>query len=170
MCYDKIRNRYVACAYVLIFSLSACGTSPRQIDRLSGPKVVDVMRGNGPNGSGNNNNNHEKEDQLVNRNRGSSSIGHEAYTRTSANEIRQLFPTLPNPTIPLYIHAHPVVEDSTGEVLPVPGYTTIFPLYQRVEYALPSELPASRVSQTDQFPTDASDGKDAPFWDTTQTE
>ncbi len=158
MCYYNIPSRYVVFVYLLIASLSACGTSPKQIDRLSGPKVVDVLTGNGPNASRNIVNNVVNRERLIKRNQGSSSTGHEAYTRTSVNEIRQLFPTLPNPTIPLFIHAHPVVEESTGEILPVPGYTTAFPLYHRVEYALPSELPASRVSQTDQIPTEASEG------------
>ena len=29
---------------------------------------------------------------------------------------------------------------ATGERVPVPGYTTAVPLYERVEYALPGEL------------------------------
>ena len=60
----------------------------------------------------------------------------DSYTRTAANELELLFPRLPNPDI--YIHVPPHL--ATGERVPVPGYTTAVPLYERVEYALPGEL------------------------------
>ena len=59
-----------------------------------------------------------------------------AYTRTAANELELLFPRLPNPDI--YIHVLPHL--ATDQRVPVPGYTTAVPLYERVEYALPGEL------------------------------
>jgi len=65
------------------------------------------------------------------------------YTRTSENEVNQLFPRLDNPDIYMYVFPHL----STGEQLPVPGYTTIFPLYENVKYALPGE--ASNYIVTD---------------------
>ena len=59
-----------------------------------------------------------------------------SYTRTASNELELLFPRLPNPDI--YIHVLPHL--ATEERVPVPGYTTAVPLYERVEYALPGEL------------------------------
>ena len=59
-----------------------------------------------------------------------------SYTRTAANELELLFPRLPNPDI--YIHVPPHL--ATDERVPVPGYTTAVPLYDRVEYALPGEV------------------------------
>ncbi|AKK01079.1 TIGR03751 family conjugal transfer lipoprotein [Pseudomonas citrulli] len=59
----------------------------------------------------------------------------EPYTRTAANEIRNLFPRLPNPDLVLYVYPHL----SGTEQAPVPGYSTVFPFYQRVQYALPGE-------------------------------
>jgi len=57
------------------------------------------------------------------------------YTRTAANEIYQQFQRLPNPDLVMYVFPH-----LTGtEEVPVPGYTTVFPLYQRVQYAMPGE-------------------------------
>lgn len=56
------------------------------------------------------------------------------YTRTSANEIEQLFPLLPNPQLVLYVYPH-----LTSKGRPVPGYTTVFRMYDRDEYALPGE-------------------------------
>jgi len=57
------------------------------------------------------------------------------YTRTAANEIYRQFQRLPNPDLLMYVFPH-----LTGtEAVPVPGYTTVFPFYQRVQYAMPGE-------------------------------
>lgn len=61
----------------------------------------------------------------------------EAYTRTAANEIAALFVRLPNPDLVLYVFPHL----ATGEEVPIPGYSTVIPMYERVIYALPSEVP-----------------------------
>lgn len=57
------------------------------------------------------------------------------YTRTAANEIHRQFHRLPNPDLVMYVFPHLAGTDP----VPVPGYTTVFPLYQRVQYALPGE-------------------------------
>lgn len=57
------------------------------------------------------------------------------YTRTAANEIYRQFHRLPNPDLLMYVFPHLAGSDPG----PVPGYTTLFPLYQRVQYALPGE-------------------------------
>jgi len=59
------------------------------------------------------------------------------YTRTAANELELLFPRVPNPDIYIYVYPHL----ASAERVPVPGYTTAVPLYERVEYALPGEFP-----------------------------
>ena len=58
------------------------------------------------------------------------------YTRTANSEINELFPRLPNPTLIMYIDAH-----LTQAGHPVPGYSTAFPMYESVQYALPGEAP-----------------------------
>jgi conjugative transfer region lipoprotein (TIGR03751 family) len=35
-----------------------------------------------------------------------------------------------------------------AERVPVPGYATTFPLYERIEYALPGEVPSGAEKQT----------------------
>lgn len=60
-----------------------------------------------------------------------------AYTRTAANEIYRQFHRLPNPDLAMYVFPHL----TGGDPVPVPGYTTVFPLYQRVQYAMPGERP-----------------------------
>jgi len=61
----------------------------------------------------------------------------QGYTRDAFNEIDALFPRLPNPTLVMYIFPHLAGESGA----PVPGYTTAFPMYEQVEYALPGEVP-----------------------------
>ncbi|EAS1759729.1 TIGR03751 family conjugal transfer lipoprotein [Salmonella enterica] len=57
------------------------------------------------------------------------------YTRTAENEITARFKRLPNPDMVMYVYPHL----TDGEGTPVPGYTTVFPLHSRVNYALPGE-------------------------------
>jgi len=59
----------------------------------------------------------------------------DGYAREVYDELSVRFPRLPNPTIVMYIFPHLSLEGS-----PVPGYSTIFPLYEKVEYALPGEI------------------------------
>ena len=92
-----------------------------------------------------------------------------SYERTAANELELLFPRLPNPDI--YIHVLPHL--ATDQRVPVPGYTTAVPLYERVEYALPGELeramlrleaePGAAPADVDRSTTGGvSEGGDAP--------
>jgi conjugative transfer region lipoprotein (TIGR03751 family) len=55
------------------------------------------------------------------------------YLRDATSEIRSQFPRLPNPDMVLYVFPH--LNGNT----PVPGYSTVFPLYTRPQYALPGE-------------------------------
>jgi len=57
------------------------------------------------------------------------------YTRTAQNEIYSQFRRLPNPDLVMYIFPHLAGSDP----VPVPGYSTVFPFYQRVQYAMPGE-------------------------------
>lgn len=58
-----------------------------------------------------------------------------AFTRTPQNEIYSQFKRLPNPDLVMYVFPHLAGSDP----VPVPGYTTVFPMYQRVQYAMPGE-------------------------------
>ena len=60
---------------------------------------------------------------------------HSASPRTAANEIRAQFPRLPNPDLVMYVYPHL----AGTQQAPVPGYSTVFPLYEKVQYALPGE-------------------------------
>ena len=62
------------------------------------------------------------------------------YTREAFNELDVSFPRLPNPSLVMYVFPHLAGQART----PVPGYATTFSLYERVEYALPGEVPTLR--------------------------
>lgn len=57
------------------------------------------------------------------------------YTRQAHTEITNQFKRLPNPDLVMYVFPHLAGSDP----VPVPGYSTVFPLYQRVQYAMPGE-------------------------------
>jgi conjugative transfer region lipoprotein (TIGR03751 family) len=67
----------------------------------------------------------------------------QGYTRDAFNEIDVLFPRLPNPTLVMYVFPHLAGESHA----PVPGYTTAFPMYEQVEYALPGEVASPPVGK-----------------------
>lgn len=58
---------------------------------------------------------------------------HHSYSRSSLNEIEQLFPVQENPTLVMYVFPH------IRQGLPVPGYATAFKLYEKDHYVLPHE-------------------------------
>lgn len=86
------------------------------------------------------------------------------YTRTAQNEIHRQFHRLPNPDLVMYVFPHLAGTDP----VPVPGYSTVFPLYQRVQYAMPGRawrttdgLVAAVVTQARRSaPADAMDAAD----------
>ncbi len=55
----------------------------------------------------------------------------------AADQINMQFPTLPNPTLVMYVYPHFAGADQA----PVPGYYTAFSFYTRIHYALPGEMP-----------------------------
>lgn len=64
------------------------------------------------------------------------------YSRDAGNEIYSQFRRLPNPDLVMYVFPHL----AGSEQVPVPGYSTVFPFYQRTQYAMPGE--AARPSVT----------------------
>jgi conjugative transfer region lipoprotein (TIGR03751 family) len=65
------------------------------------------------------------------------------FTREAATEITTRFPRVPNPTLVMYVYPH-----LAGE-LPVPGYTTTFPLWESAPYALPGETLTTETLTTE---------------------
>lgn len=61
----------------------------------------------------------------------------DGYARDARTELDTFFLRLPNPALVMYVYPHL----AGAERVPVPGYATTFPMYERVEYALPGEVP-----------------------------
>jgi conjugative transfer region lipoprotein (TIGR03751 family) len=78
--------------------------------------------------------------ELGTRPLGDDDIDLAGYSRTAHTELETIFPRLPNPTLVMYVFPHL----AGSERVPVPGYATTFTLYERVEYALPGEVPSGQ--------------------------
>jgi conjugative transfer region lipoprotein (TIGR03751 family) len=64
-------------------------------------------------------------------------VNYSHFTRTQENEINSQFLRLPNPSIVMYVYPH---EAGSGyNITPVPGYSTVFPLYRHVYYTMLGE-------------------------------
>ena len=54
---------------------------------------------------------------------------------SAVDDVSKEFPTLPNPTMGMYVYPHLAGDDQS----PVPGYFTAFSLYTEQHYAVPGE-------------------------------
>lgn len=64
-----------------------------------------------------------------------------AYAREEAAVLDQRFARLPNPDLVMYVFPH-----LAPSGVPVPGYVTVLPMYERTQYALPGEIaPSARA-------------------------
>ena len=61
----------------------------------------------------------------------------------AADQINRQFPTLPNPSLVMYVYPHFAGSDQA----PVPGYYTALSFYTRVHYALPGEMANNLFNQ-----------------------
>ncbi|MCG5537363.1 TIGR03751 family conjugal transfer lipoprotein [Halorhodospira halophila] len=57
------------------------------------------------------------------------------YTRQAHDELEPRFGRVPNPSMVMYVYPHL----ATPNEVPVPGYSTTFPMFERDHYALPGE-------------------------------
>ena len=78
--------------------------------------------------------------ELGTRPLGDNDVDLAGYSRTAHTELETIFPRLPNPTLVMYVFPHL----AGSERVPVPGYATTFTLYERIEYALPGEVPSGQ--------------------------
>lgn len=68
----------------------------------------------------------------------------------TTNPLTDRFQRLPNPDLVMHVYAH--LADGK---YPVPGYVTVFPMYESVQYALPGEVAPRYARATDARPGDA---------------
>lgn len=63
--------------------------------------------------------------------------------RTLSDPLNNRFERLPNPDLVLYVFPHL----APGRY-PVPGYTTVFPMYESIQYAMPGEVAPRQAAKT----------------------
>ena len=139
--FNTRRQPAFICALLALALLGGCSTDKEQMLPHGKNTMMDVWD-NGTSGSGSSAGNRQMLDARAQLRRpvGDSKTQspqpeNSAYTRTSQNEIYSQFKRLPNPDLVMYVFPHLAGSDPA----PVPGYTTVFPLYQRVQYAMPGE-------------------------------
>ena len=80
------------------------------------------------------------------------------YTREVATEIDNLFPRLDNPDIVIYVYPHL----ATRTRAPIPGYSTVIPLYDQVHYRLPGESQRTTPTALDGAAVTTGNPQDTP--------
>ncbi|ERF77605.1 TIGR03751 family conjugal transfer lipoprotein [Gallibacterium anatis] len=129
-----MKKRLILSAVVTTFLLSACSTSQKALLPTSNETMREIWNKGGS----------DAQLQLYRSqdNRQIDPVSYisvkeqRAYTRTAENEIKNLFPQLPNPDLIMYVYPH---LSSSEEQMPIPGYSTVIPFYGRVQYAQPGE-------------------------------
>ncbi len=114
--------------FVSIFFLSGCVTAPAtKIFESTTTTIADIL----------DQASFSKTDIAILREHFGRSTGNnlQAYTRTQESEINNLFPTIDNPRLTVFIYPH-----ITGRGDPVPAYSTAFYLFTQSNlFALPGE-------------------------------
>lgn len=141
--YDSRGHKRVTAAGIFVISLllSACSvTGPREspvVEITEGsPTVLDIYRGQA------NAESSEQAESPRNRMRRAVSprpiaAGDENTQRywSAVQPMRQRFARVPNPDLVMVVYPHL----AKGKY-PVPGYVTVFPMYEETHYALPGEV------------------------------
>ena len=135
-----------AAALLAVMVLGGCATSKDEVLPHGENTMLDVWNQETGGGAGIGSSGGQAARQLLDARQGlrrpltegdvrAAPAAYAAYTRNAANEIYRQFHRLPNPDLVMYVFPHLAGTDP----VPVPGYTTVFPLYQRVRYAMPGE-------------------------------
>jgi conjugative transfer region lipoprotein, TIGR03751 family len=159
MCVNWINNTRVdgmrplavlGLAILLAVSISGCATSAEDMLTHGDQTMMDIWHigtaGSDSSGQTNQQSNRQSSRQLLDARQAlrrplthtdiqNSPAIQANYTSTAYNEIERQFQRLPNPDMLMYVFPHLAGSDP----VPVPGYTTVFPLYQRIQYAMPGE-------------------------------
>lgn len=128
----RARIRTAAPALISLLLLAACTTTKDAVLPQDGPPMKQLYE------------DHferiglqriDKTRAQLQRGAGTGEANLDGYVRDAHNEIRALFPQVPNPSLVLFVFPHL----AGPEGVPVPGYATSFPMYEDIQYALPGE-------------------------------
>ena len=144
----SIRALALGVAMAALQATSGCATSQEEMLPTNGTTMADIWAGQTHGNADSDEDDDSDRDHTTDLDRARAALrrplaggdvgaAHAAYTRTAANEIHSQFQRLPNPDLTLYIFPHQ--SGGAGEQVPVPGYSTVFPLYNRPHYGQPGE-------------------------------
>ena len=146
----RARTAWISSLALTAVALSGCATSQKDMLPTNGTTMAEIWQGatTGAGAPDNGSESSSSKSHTTNLQRARSALRRPlasgdptaeraAYTRTAANEIHSQFSRLPNPDLTMYIFPH--LSGGSGEQVPVPGYTTVFPLYDRPHYGQPGE-------------------------------
>lgn len=130
-------NRVLATAVMVsVMALAGCSTSKEEMLPPGDSSMLELWQGE--DGGGSARNAVAARDSLrrplTDNERQATAADDRSYSRTQESEISQQFPRLPNPDLVMYVFPH--LADGNA---PVPGYSTVFPFYSQVQYAMPGE-------------------------------
>ena len=117
---------------LLLFVVGGCSTTMKEVMPENQPSMLEIYRGHNEGTQGDAS--AAIRETVIDRPVAAGNRDLRGYTRTAGNEIDDLFPRLANPDLVMYVFPH-----VAGAGVPVPGYSTVFPMYGSVEYALPGE-------------------------------
>lgn len=127
----KLTQKTILLISFLALALTGCNTSKDKMFPHDGKTMLEIF-----NGSGTASNQHLLDARsTLRRTVDTPHELQEPYTRLAINEINSQFQRLPNPDLVMYVYPHL----AGAEQVPVPGYSTVFPLYSKVQYAMPGE-------------------------------
>lgn len=134
-------------------ALAACSAAGPRKSPLIGategsPTVTEVYR-NQQSGQGTQGRNLQARDNLHLASRARTVDGRDARQSKywdPLNPTQQRFARVPNPDLVMVVYPHL----AKGKY-PVPGYVTVFPMYETVEYALPGEIEQEDSQARDRF-------------------
>ncbi|QTF09659.1 TIGR03751 family conjugal transfer lipoprotein [Brenneria izadpanahii] len=130
------KTRAVMAAILVSALLSGCSTSKEEMLPAGDSTMLELWQGE--DGAGSTRHAVAARDSLrrpLTENEQQATLADDrSYSRTQESEISQQFPRLPNPDLVMYVFPH-LADGNT----PVPGYSTVFPFYSQVQYAMPGE-------------------------------
>lgn len=140
--------RIIALVSVMAVATGCATSQDKMLPVEEGQTMMDVWQGHvggSINGKGQNASSQVLLDarQSLRRDLDSLAIDYSDYTRSVANETHSQFVRLPNPDLVMYVFPH-LTGSPSGEQVPIPGYSTLFPLFASPQYAMPGETKRPR--------------------------
>jgi conjugative transfer region lipoprotein (TIGR03751 family) len=130
----------LACAITVVTGCSVSGKRESPINEITrdSPTVVDIYRGKVGNASSPDSRANEPQQRLRTASQTRSIAADDGNTRrywSALEPMQQRFARVPNPDLVMVVYPHL----AQGKY-PVPGYVTVFPMYEQTVYALPGEV------------------------------